>query len=111
MTPENFDALIEKIRAHPTYGPAVADVAARKASLILNYHTHGPGHGYCVSLAELTGLPVFGQPPQLKELAHIRGVAREESQCLPLMNLFAQRLQRAYQMETLPSIALNGRAV
>lgn len=106
-----FDQLIERIRAHEKYGPAVREAAAAGAAIILNYHTHGGPTGYCVSICrrKLGGLPVLGQPEPLEELAHIRGVGRTEQECVPLMTLFGERLQAHYRLPAPPAIYLNGR--
>jgi len=106
-----FDGIIEKIVAHPQYSKNVSGALEAKRPLILNYHTHGPGHGYCVSVCAVPkGLPVLGQKPLLEELAHIKGIASKEEECEFLMRAFGSRLQAYYELESPPRIYLNGAA-
>ena len=108
-----FEELIQKIGAHDNYGPAMESAASRKASLVLNYHTHGPGSGYCVSICskEKSFLPVLGQAAPLEELVHAKGIGQTEDQCLPLMAPLAQELSVHYGLESPPEIYLNGEPV
>ena len=102
-----FERMIELIEAHATYGPAMKEAAAAGVQLILDYHTHGPGTGYCVSIAKKKGLPMLGQPQMLQELVHIRGVGQEPTQCQPLMSALGQELIAHYQLKQTPLIYLN----
>jgi hypothetical protein len=108
-----YEQLIELIEQHQNYGPAVRDAASRKARLVLNYHTHGPGTGFCVSICmqQTAVLPVFGQALPMEELAHIRGIGKTEEQCLPLMQPLAEQLSNYYGLEVAPEIYLNGNPV
>ncbi|MBI4243424.1 MAG: hypothetical protein HY606_04975 [Planctomycetes bacterium] len=105
-----FENIIEKIQTHPRYGPAIAENAQNKAPFVLNYHSHGPGQPYCVSIAtyERKGLPIVGQKQVLKELAHIKGVGANESQCHFLMSKLGSKLQGFCKLDKLPEIYLNG---
>jgi hypothetical protein len=102
-----FERMIELIEAHATYGPAMKDAAAAGAQIILDYHTHGPGTGYCVSIAKKKGLPMLGQPQPLQELVHIRGVGQDPTQCQALMSALGQELVAHYQLKQTPLIYLN----
>jgi hypothetical protein len=104
-----FDGIIEKIVQHPAYSKNVSGAVEAKRRLILNYHTHGQGHGYCVSVCvKPKGLPVLGQKPLLEELAHIKGIASAEEECDFLMTAFGLRLKAYYELSEAPEIYLNG---
>ena len=104
-----FDGIIEKIVGHQAYSKAISSAVEAKSRLILNYHTHGPGHGYCVSVCvKPKGLPVLGQKPLLDELAHIKGIASKEEECEFLMLAFGSRLKIYYELAEMPEVYLNG---
>ena len=112
-TPEEldtfFDGLIEKIEAHPVYALNIRKAVTSEELIVLNYHTHGPGHGFCTSLCtRAKGLPIAGQAPLLIELAHIKGVGNEERECQTLMSSFGSRLRLHYGLDTNPLIYING---
>lgn len=108
-----FDLVLERIGEHASYGPAVRRAAAAGRTLALNYHTHGPEQGYCVSVCELAApsidlggvLRVGGE---LAELAHIRGVGKSEAECGPRMAVFASLLRARYRLGQDPEIYLDG---
>lgn len=109
-----FDRVIEKIAEHPTYAEAVSQAAGGGRSLVLNYHTHGPGQDYCVSVCALQGetLDLGGLlrlSGELEELAHIRGIGRSEDECGDRMSVFAALLRERYRLGSDPEIYLNGR--
>ncbi|HVS11172.1 MAG TPA: dipeptidase PepE [Planctomycetota bacterium] len=103
-----LDLVLEKIAAHPSYSKKLEEAVAHGEELVLDYHTHGPGHGYCVSIGarppSVAGLDLG--PP--RELAHVRGVGREAEECRPLMGVFASMLRRRYGLASEPAIALDG---
>ena len=105
-----FEELIQKIEAHASYGPAMKEAVARQAPLVLNYHTHGPGTGYCVSICtrDSSVLPVMGQAVPLDELVHVKGIGQSEDQCEPLMSALGQELEAHYVLGGLPVIYLDG---
>jgi hypothetical protein len=109
-----FDLVLEKIAQHPSYAAAVRGAAADGRRLVLNYHTHGPGQGYCASVcARNEGLPDLGGVlrlgDELEELAHIRGVGREEAECRPMMEAFGALLRQRFRLDHAPAIWLDGR--
>lgn len=106
-----FELLVQKIAAHPRYGPAVADAARRGAPLILNYHSHGNPADFCVSVCarEPNPLQLFGQEDPLFELAHIKGFGRSREECVPLCGPLGAALQAHYALAQPPEIYLNGR--
>lgn len=103
-----LDRLIQKIEAHTTYGPAMRKAVEDKRLLVLNYHTHGPGHGYCLSIMSRphAGLQLLGQAPAMKELVHVRGFARTAEEGEPLLKLLSERLVEYYHLEKLPEILI-----
>lgn len=104
-----LDLLLERIRAHPVYGPNMRDAAERQDELVLDYHTHGPDHGYCVAIRRRTlTLPLLRQTAPLEELVHVQGVGRREDECVPLMSTLGRKLVDAYELEHAPVIHLNG---
>lgn len=105
-----FEGLVQKIAAHPRYGPAVAGAAAQGARLVLNYHSHGSPMDYCVSVCvrALNPLKLFGQEDPLQELAHVRGFGRTQEECLPLCTELGAALQSHYRLAQAPEILLNG---
>ncbi len=106
-----FEGLIQQIEAHASYGPAMKQAASQQACLILNYHTHGPGTGYCVSIcSQQSGLlPVLGQSLPVEELVHVKGIGKTEDQCLSLMAPLSNALVAHYGLEHSPTIHLNGK--
>ena len=107
-----FDGLIEKIEGHPLYALNLRKAAQAKERFILNYHTHGPGHGYCTSVCtQAKGLPIAGQAPPLIELAHIRGIGKTEDEIHLLMASFKARLRLHYELDMDPLTYLNGQPI
>ena len=92
-----FETMIQLIEGHANYGPAMQDAARGQEQIILDYHTHGRGTGYCVSIAKKkrTSLKILGQAEPLVELVHIKGVGEEEAQCDELMGAPRPRARRA----------------
>lgn len=107
--PAFFDFAIDKIREHPSYGPKLARAAEQQQELVLNFHTHGPGQGYCASICVVEGgVPLIGLQGELVELAHLRGIARELSDCDPFMDAFAERLVKRYSLTQRPITWVDG---
>ena len=105
-----FDLMIQKIEAHPSYSVNVRGAARAGEPLILNYHTHGPGQGYCVSICtRVEGLAALGLDVPLQELCHIRGIAQEREDCEPLMSVLGARLIDHYGLASVPRIFLDGK--
>jgi hypothetical protein len=105
-----FDVMIEKIEAHPNYSVNLRNAARSGASFILNYHTHGSGHGYCVSICtRVESMAALGLDVPLEELCHIRGIAEAEEDCELLMSVLGKRLREHYELANEPRIFLNGK--
>lgn len=106
---EFFGIVIDKIESHPRYGVLLRNAVAAQEQLVLNYHTHGAGQPYCVAIGVYDGaIAQLGLLGEFRELAHIRGVGREESECEPLMSVFASMLQQRYELRQTPRIHLAG---
>ena len=106
---EYFDHVCDKIAAHPSYSTKLDDAARAQAQLLLNYHTHGPEQGYCVSVCVRDeSLVPLGLPASQDELAHIRDIGKSREECGPLMEAFAARLADRYGLKRLPVIFLDG---
>jgi hypothetical protein len=105
-----FERMIELIEKHASYGPAMKEAARGKEPLILDYHTHGRGTGYCVSIAKKKHNPlrILGQAEPLEELVHIKGVGQEEADCGELMGALGRELVLHYQLQLPPLVYLNG---
>jgi hypothetical protein len=105
-----FENMIQLIEGHATYGPAMKEAAHGKEPLILDYHTHGRGTGYCVSIAKKKHNPlrILGQAEPLLELVHIKGVGEDEAQCDELMGVFGRELAEHYRLQVPPLVYLNG---
>jgi hypothetical protein len=104
-----FDAAISKIGEHPTYSVNMQAASQSQQPLILNYHTHGPGQGYCASICVREALvPGLDVGSDLRELVHLRGIGREEDECDVLMAAFAERLVEHYALDHEPVVWLNG---
>ena len=108
-----FDMVLDRIAEHESYGPAVRRAAADGRSLALNYHTHGPDQGYCASVCALDGATLdlgglLRLGGELQELAHIRGVGREQRECGMRMAVFASLLRARYRLTRDPEIWLDG---
>jgi hypothetical protein len=105
-----FDRMIEKIEAHPSYSVNVRGAASAGERFILNYHTHGPEHGYCVSICtRVESMAALGLDVPLHELCHIRGIAKDEADCEPLMTVLGMRLAEHYALKEEPRIFLDGK--
>jgi hypothetical protein len=105
-----FDRMIEKIEGHPNYSVNVRNAARNGEHFILNYHTHGPEHGYCVSICtRVESMAALGLDVPLEELCHIRGIAQAEEDCEPLMTVLGLRLVEHYSLTAEPRIFLNGK--
>ena len=73
-------------------------------------NSHGPEHGYCVSICtRAESMAALGLDVPLEELCHIRGVAHEEADCEPLMTVLGMRLVDHYALTAEPRIFLNGK--
>lgn len=104
-----FDAAIVKIGEHPGYSVNMQQASEAQQQLILNYHTHGPGQGYCASICVNESIvPGLDIGNDLRELVHLRGIGSEEEQCEALMDAFAERLVDRYGLEHKPITWLNG---
>jgi hypothetical protein len=107
-----FDRMIERIETHPSYSVNVRNAAKSGDRFILNYHTHGPEHGYCVSICtRIESMAAMGLDVPLHELCHIRGIAKEEEDSEPLMTVLGLRLREHYDLKEEPRIFLNGKPV
>jgi len=105
-----FDLMIERIEGHPSYSVNLRDAVRNGEPLILNYHTHGPGHGYCVSICtRLESMAALGLDVPLNELCHIRGIAKEREDCELLMTVLGLRLVEHYKLTSEPRIFLDGK--
>jgi len=104
-----FDLVCDKIAAHPSYGAKLDDAVRAGRQLILNYHTHGPEQGYCVSVCVRSeALAQLGLAAPLEELAHIRGIGKTREECAPRMEAFAARLVARHGLELEPVVFLDG---
>lgn len=104
-----FDQVIDLIERHPSYSRNVSQAVVERRRLILNYHTHGGESGYCVSVCvRESTLPLLEQHAGLKELAHIRNIARRAEDCEPAMAAFAARLVFHYRLAEEPLIYFDG---
>lgn len=108
-----FDRILELIDRHPRYGPNMAEAVRERTPLVLDYHSHHPSEGFCCSIRarKPNPLQILGQPEDLQELAHIKGVGGTAADCVPLMTRFGEALQARYGLEARPRIYLNGRPV
>jgi hypothetical protein len=105
-----FDVAIDRIREHASYGPQLERAARDQRELVLNYHTHGPAHGYCASICTVDGaVPLIGLPGELTELVHLRGIAKELAACEPMMDAFAERLVERYGLLHRPVTWVDGK--
>jgi hypothetical protein len=104
-----FDHAIDKIEQHAAYSQNLARAIEAGQPLILNYHTHGPGQGYCASICVNEGeVALLGLRGELRELAHLRGIGQREDECEPLMTVFAARLAERFELAQLPETWLDG---
>ena len=106
-----FEKMIQLIEAHASYGPAMMEAARGNERIILDYHTHGRGTGYCVSIAKRkpTSLRILGQAEPLIELVHIKGVGEDEAQGDELMGALGSELVEHYRLQSTPLVYLNGK--
>lgn len=106
-----FDVVCDRIAVHPSYSAKLEKAAGANEQLILNYHTHGPEQGYCVSVCVGSKTLVeHGLQTPLEELAHIRGIGARAEECGPRMAAFAARLVDRYGLKRMPLVFLDGLA-
>ncbi|MBK7642333.1 MAG: hypothetical protein IPJ19_04690 [Planctomycetes bacterium] len=92
-----FDRILDKLQEHPSYAQKIRDSHTRRERWILNYHSHGEGQPFCVSICTREEkLAVFGLPAPLEELAHIRAIGKNAEDCVPLCHAFGARLLARY---------------
>lgn len=104
-----FDLVCDKIDAHTSYGAKIEAAVGAGRQLVLNYHTHGPEQGYCVSVCVRSeALAQLGLAAPLEELAHIRGIGKTREECAPRMEAFAARLVARHRLEREPVVFLDG---
>jgi len=104
-----FERILDKLQKHPTYSRAIKESHARGERWILNYHSHGEGQPFCVSICTREEkLAIFGLPSPLEELAHIRSFGQRQEECLPLSQAFGKCLLARYPGAREPLIFLQG---
>lgn len=102
-----FELVCDRIATHPSYAANLEQAVSQGDRLVLNYHTHGPEHGYCVSVCvDRRLLPAL--PPNLEELAHIRGIGTTREECEERMGAFATVLVERYGLAEVPLVYLDG---
>ncbi len=107
-----MDELIGKIEAHPKYGPAIRQAAQSGRRIVFDYHSHGPGQPFCLSIRVSKGsLMILGQAPVSEELAHIKGFGAAQDEGTPLMTVLAQQMRIHYELKELPMQLINGEPV
>ena len=106
---EWIERILDKLAQHPSYSRAVKESHARGERWILNYHSHGEGQPFCVSICTREEkLAIFGLPAPLEELAHIRSFGQSQEQCIPLSTAFGKCLLARYPGAQEPLIFLQG---
>jgi hypothetical protein len=106
---EWIERILDKLQEHPTYGRAVETSHARGDQWVLNYHSHGAGQPFCISLCwRAEKLAIFGLPAPLEELAHIRAFGQTAEQCLPMSLAFGEALLERYPGAKQPLIFFQG---
>lgn len=106
---EFFEIVLQRIEQHPRYSVLLRNAVAAQDQLVLNYHNHAPGESYCVAVGVFdASIEALGIEGEFRELAHIRGIAKELEACGPLMNGFASLLESRLGLRHRPRIYLNG---
>jgi len=106
---EWFERILDKLEQHPTYGPAMKTSRTRDERWVLNYHSHGEGQPFCISICTREEkLAIFGLPAPLEELAHIRGVGQHADDCVPLATIFGKLLLERYPGAKEPLVFFQG---
>ncbi|HEX9795266.1 MAG TPA: hypothetical protein VGC54_14885 [Planctomycetota bacterium] len=106
-----FEILLQKIEAHPRYGPGMRRAAGTGGRLALNYHSHGDPASFCVSICAVSANPlkIFGQEDELEELVHVKEFGPGEAECVPLCLGLGGAIQEHYLLADRPEIWLNGK--
>ena len=108
---EYYGARIQKILAHPRYGPAMEDAVSRAAVLVLDYHSHRGDDRFCVSISERQSGAIelldVGLD-NLRELVHIEGFGQGAKNCLPLCSGLSRALTQHYGLASAPLVYLYG---
>lgn len=106
---EWIEHILDKLEEHAGYGPAMKASHARGDRWILNYHSHGAGQPFCISICwRQEKLAVFGLPAPLEELAHIRAFGQTAEQCVPMSKTFGEHLLERYPGAREPLIFFQG---
>jgi len=106
---EFFEVVLQRIEQHPRYSVLLRNAVAAQEQLILNYHNHAPNEPYCVAVGVFdASIEALGIEGEFRELAHIRGIARDEEACGPLMDGFATVLVNRLGLRKRPRTYLNG---
>jgi hypothetical protein len=104
-----MERILDKLGEHPTYGPAMKTSHARGDRWVLNYHSHGAGQPFCISICfREEKLAVFGLPAPLEELAHIRAFGPDAEMCVPMSTAFGERLVARYPGAKEPLVFFQG---
>jgi hypothetical protein len=104
-----IERILDKLAEHPTYSKAVRESHARGERWVLNYHSHGEGQPFCISICTREEkLAIFGLPAPLEELAHIRAVGQHADDCVPLSKVFGKLLVARYPGAKEPLIFFQG---
>ena len=105
-----FEELMEKLEAHPRYGPAMHEAVKAKEELVLNYHHHGDPSSWCVAICARAASPVamLNLGGEMRELAHVTGLGGDAESCWPLMSNLAEELVVQYSLTTQPVIYRQG---
>ena len=99
------DHVLDRLEADREHGRAVRDAVAEGARLMLSFHPHSDGSGWC---AEVQAVPETGAP---RGLVHLRGLVKTRPECAPMARVLAGLITARYRLVDAPRILLDGAAL
>jgi len=93
------DHVLDRLEAESGPATALKEAAAARAALLIDFHPHGDGSGWCAAIR------VEGRE---QALVHLRGIAKQRADCTVLGRVLAGLMAQRYRLATPPRIALEG---
>ena len=93
------DHVLDRLEAEREYGQALRAAVAAGARLLLDFHPHSDGSGWCAAIRS---------EAVEDALVHLRGLVKSEAECAPMGRVLAGLMTRRYRLALPPRILLDG---